>query len=108
MDLMFAAARLTSTDDVLDVACGPGIVACAVARHVRHVTGVDMTPRMIEEAAATADKHGVANVTWIVGTAVPLPFPDHSFSVVLTRYSFHHFADPGAALAEMFRVCRPG
>jgi SAM-dependent methyltransferase len=47
-------------------------------------------------------------VTWIVGTATPLPFPDASFSVVLTRYSFHHFPAPGEALAEMFRVCRPG
>ena len=108
LDLILSAAKVTRADDVVDVACGPGIVACAVARHVRHVTGVDMTPRMIEEAAATANRLGVENVTWIVGTATPLPLPDASFSVVMTRYSFHHFTNPAAALAEMFRVCRPG
>ena len=108
MDLILSAARLTRDDEVLDVACGPGLVACALAPLARRVTGVDMTPRMIEEAHATADRLAVSNVTWVVGTATPLPFPDTSFSVVLTRYSFHHFADPAAALAEMFRVCRPG
>src|SRR6476660_3381131 len=108
MDLILSAARLTRDDDVLDVACGPGLVACALAPLARHVTGVDMTPRMIEEAHTTAGRLAVGNVTWVVGTATPLPFSETSFSVVLTRYSFHHFADPAAALAEMFRVCRPG
>jgi SAM-dependent methyltransferase len=108
LDLIFAAARLTRADDVLDVACGPGILGCAAAPHVRHVTGIDMTARMIEEAAVTANRIEVNNVTWTVGTATLLPFPDASFSIVLTRYSFHHFDDPAAALAEMFRVCRSG
>ena len=108
LDLILAASRVTEPDNVLDVACGPGIVACAVASQARHVTGLDMTPRMIEEATATAERLGVKNVTWLVGTAAPLPLPDASYSVVMTRYSFHHFTDPARALAEMFRVCRPG
>jgi len=108
MDLIRMTARLSPSDDVLDVACGPGLVACALAAHARHVTGIDMTPRMIEEARATAARAGATNVTWEVGTASPLPYPDESFSVVVTRYSFHHFADPAAAFREMFRVCRTG
>ena len=39
-------------DSVLDVACGPGLVACALARVARHVTGIDLTPAMIEQAQA--------------------------------------------------------
>ena len=39
---------------------------------------------------------------------IPLPFPESSFSAVITRYSFHHFLEPQAVLAEMVRVCRPG
>jgi ubiquinone/menaquinone biosynthesis C-methylase UbiE len=108
LDLIFSSARLTKADDVLDVACGPGILGCAAAPFVRRVTGIDMTPRMIEEATATANRIEVDNVTWLVGSATLLPFPDASFSIVLTRYSFHHFDNPSAALAEMFRVCRPG
>lgn len=108
LDLIFSAARLTKADHVLDIACGPGILGCAAAPSVRRVTGIDMTPRMIEEATATAKRIEVRNVTWLVGTATRLPFPDASFSIVLTRYSFHHFDNPAAALAEMFRVCRCG
>jgi SAM-dependent methyltransferase len=39
---------------------------------------------------------------------VPLPFPDAAFSVVVTRYSFHHILDPKAVLDEMVRVCSLG
>ena len=35
-------------DDVLDVACGPGLVACALAARAKHVTGIDLTPAMID------------------------------------------------------------
>jgi len=108
LDLIFSSARLTKADRALDVACGPGILGCAAAPYVRHVTGIDMTPRMIEEATATANRIEVNNASWLVGTATRLPFREASFSIVLTRYSFHHFDNPAAALAEMFRVCRSG
>ena len=50
----------------------------------------------------------LTNLTWVVGDAVPLPFPVAAFSAVVTRYSFHHFLDPRAVLAGMVRVCAPG
>lgn len=106
--LIRSLARITQADTVLDVACGPGLVACAVAPFAQRVTGLDLTPEMIAEARRAQAAQGLTNVDWQVGTAVPLPFEEAAFSVVLTRYSLHHFADPGAALAEMFRVCRPG
>jgi SAM-dependent methyltransferase len=93
---------------VLDVACGPGLVACTLAAVARQVTGIDLTPAMIEQARARQREQGLTNLTWRVGDAVPLPWPDAAFSVVVTRYSFHHFLDPKAVLAEMVRVCRPG
>lgn len=43
-----------------------------------------------------------------IGNVLPLPFSDCAFSLVVTRYTFHHFLDPKAVLAEMVRVCRPG
>jgi ubiquinone/menaquinone biosynthesis C-methylase UbiE len=93
---------------VLDVACGPGLVACPLAQIARHVTGIDLTPAMIEQAQAKQQAAGLINLTWLVGDAVPLPLPNASCSVVVTRYSFHHFLNPMAVLAEMVRVCRPG
>lgn len=102
------AAAIGPDMQVLDVACGPGIVACAVAPSARHVTGIDLTPAMIAQARDRQRKGGLDNMTWQVGDAMRLPFEDGRFDVVLTRYSFHHIPDPAAALREMTRVCRPG
>jgi ubiquinone/menaquinone biosynthesis C-methylase UbiE len=98
----------TADDTVLDVACGPGLVACEFARCCRHVTGLDLTPAMIAQAEQRQADHGLTNLSWQVGDVQPLPYADDSFSLVITRYSFHHFLEPRAALAEMIRVCRPG
>jgi SAM-dependent methyltransferase len=106
--LLIDMAKIGPEDDVLDVACGPGLVACPLAEVARHVTGIDLTPAMIEQAQERQRSSGLTNLTWLVGDAVPLPFPNATFPVVVTRYSFHHFLDPKAVLAEMLRVCRPG
>jgi ubiquinone/menaquinone biosynthesis C-methylase UbiE len=105
--LLVALAEIGPEDRVLDVACGPGLVACALAKVAREVTGIDITPAMIEQAQARQKSQGLTNLTWLVGDATPLPFPNAAFSVVVTRFSFHHYLEPRAALAEMMRVCAP-
>ena len=95
-------------DMVLDVACGGGIVVCALAHIVRHATGIDLTPAMIERARALAAEQKLTNVSWKLGDVLPLPYADGSFSLVTSRFAFHHFLDPKAVLAEMKRVCAPG
>jgi SAM-dependent methyltransferase len=107
MARLLAAAAVDEASSVLDVACGPGIVACALATRAAHVTGADFTPAMIEQARARQARERLANVDWRVADATRLPFADESFDVVVTRYSFHHMPDPGRALAEMRRVCAP-
>jgi ubiquinone/menaquinone biosynthesis C-methylase UbiE len=106
--LLIDTAGIGPADELLDVACGPGLVGCEVAKVARHVTGIDLTPAMIEQARARALSLGLTNLTWIVGDAQPLTFPDNTFSRVVTRYSFHHFTDAGAVFGEMVRTCRPG
>ena len=96
------------SDTVLDVACGGGIVVCALARVVKHATGIDLTPAMLERARAYAAEQGLTNVSWKQGDVLPLPYPDGAFSLVTSRFAFHHFLDPAAVLAEMKRVCAPG
>ncbi len=95
-------------DTVLDVACGPGLVSCAFAEAAARVTGIDLTPAMIDLARERQWQSGAKNLEWRVGDATALPFPDGAFSLVVTRYSFHHLLDPLAAMREMARVCRPG
>lgn len=94
-------------DTVLDVACGPGLLACAFAKVTKHATGVDMTPAMLEQARKTQQEQGLKNVSWQPGDVYSLPFPDAQFSIVSSRFVFHHLQDPLAALKEMKRVCKP-
>jgi ubiquinone/menaquinone biosynthesis C-methylase UbiE len=99
----------TSPDDtVLDVACGPGLLACAFARVAKHATGVDMTPAMLEQARKVQQEQGLKNVNWQPGNVYSLPFPQAQFSIVSSRFAFHHLQDPLAALKEMKRACQPG
>jgi ubiquinone/menaquinone biosynthesis C-methylase UbiE len=107
MATTLAACVPDRAEQVLDVACGPGILACALADRASHVTGIDLTPAMIEQARIRQEAAALDNVSWHVGDATALPFEDASFDVVTTRYSFHHMPDPAAVLAEMKRVCRP-
>jgi len=95
-------------DTVLDVACGPGLIVVAFARVVKHATGIDLTPAMLERARKYATEQGVTNVTWQQGDVLPLPYPDGAFTIVSSRFAFHHFLDPLAVLEQMARVCRPG
>ncbi len=95
-------------DTVLDVACGPGLLVCAFARVVRHATGIDITPAMLDRARTLQQERGLTNVTWRQGDVLPLPWPDGSFTIVSARFAFHHFLDPRAVLAEMRRVCAAG
>jgi ubiquinone/menaquinone biosynthesis C-methylase UbiE len=95
-------------DTVLDVACGPGLLVCAFAKVVRHATGIDLTPAMLEQARELQRLQGLQNITWKQGDVLPLPFEDGAFSIVSARFAFHHFLDPLAVLKEMQRVCRVG
>jgi SAM-dependent methyltransferase len=106
--MIVEAARPGPDDTVLDVACGGGIVVCAFAPHVRRATGIDVTQAMLDEAQRLAQEKGLANVEWRQGDVNSLPFEDGGFTIVATRFSVHHFADPAAVLREMARVCAPG
>jgi ubiquinone/menaquinone biosynthesis C-methylase UbiE len=106
--IVLNASEVRSTDTVLDVACGPGLTSCKLAEVAKHVTGIDLTPAMIEQAQALQRVKGLTNLSWHIGDVKSLPFPGGTFSLVFTRYSFHHMDDPRAALDEMTRVAAPG
>jgi ubiquinone/menaquinone biosynthesis C-methylase UbiE len=106
--LIREAARVGPGSKVLDVACGPGLVALQLAETAGHVTGLDLTPAMLDKARELQRQRGLENLSWVPGRADVLPYPDASFDAVVTRFSFHHLMDPARALAEMVRVCRPG
>jgi SAM-dependent methyltransferase len=90
---------------VLDVACGPGVVALPAARAGAEVTGLDLTPRMLEHGRMWAARDGL-EIEWVEGDAEELPFEADSFDHVLSTFG-HMFAPRHEVTAsEMVRVCR--
>ncbi|HSI04941.1 MAG: class I SAM-dependent methyltransferase [Myxococcota bacterium] len=104
---LVAFARITSSQRVLDVGCGTGVVALAAARTGARITGLDLTPELIAHAKQNAAIAG-AEAEWLVGDAEALPFEDGSFDAVVSQFG-HMFAPrPDVALKEMLRVLKPG
>jgi len=92
---------------VLDVACGTGVVAVTAARLGARVTGLDLTPELLERARENAQIAGV-EIEWHQGDVEQLPFADGTYDMVLSQFG-HIFAPrPDVAIAEMLRVLKPG
>jgi SAM-dependent methyltransferase len=106
-DPLLESTRPQAQDRVLDVGCGSGQLAVALAPLVAHVTGIDLTPAMLDQARALQAKAGVANVEWKEGDSLRLPVVDGAFDLVISRSMFHHAANPLGTLAEMRRACSP-
>jgi ubiquinone/menaquinone biosynthesis C-methylase UbiE len=100
-------AKAQPTDLVLDVACGPGAFALALAPRVCFVRGVDLTPEMLRRARAFQAEKQISNVAFVRGDAEQLPFPEGAFDLVSCQCSFHHMPKPQLVLGEMIRVAKP-
>jgi ubiquinone/menaquinone biosynthesis C-methylase UbiE len=90
---------------VLDIGCGTGTLAIALARRSASAIGVDPAPRMVARARA---KRGAAPVSFLVASAESLPFADSSFDLATASLTVHHWRDAELGLAELARVLRPG
>lgn len=102
------AADFSGDELVVDMGSGAGHTALACARHAARVVGIDVTPEMVDMATSLAAQRTLENVEFRVGDVEHLPFEDASVDVVTSRVSAHHYANPDRALAEAFRVLRPG
>jgi ubiquinone/menaquinone biosynthesis C-methylase UbiE len=104
--LLLDAARLTSGERVLDVACGTGVVTRAAAERVGasgHVVGLDLNPGMIAVARSLPVPIG-ASIEWLEGSALDLRLEDARFDAVLCQQGLQFFPDKTVALREMHRV----
>jgi SAM-dependent methyltransferase len=101
------AAEIAAGDNVLDVACGTGNATIPAAKTGAEVTGLDLTPKLLEEAKEEASNAGV-EIEWIEGDAEQLPFEDQSFDAVISVYGAMFAPDHRAAAGEIARVLKPG
>src|SRR2546430_2631838 len=102
--------RLAPDARVLDVGCGPGTITADLAARVPggDVTGIDAAADVLAQARQEAERRGLDNVRFDTGDVYHLDFADGTFDVVHAHQVLQHLTDPGAALREMRRGCRPG
>ena len=103
--------RLEPGKRVLDIGSGAGmdsLIAALMVGLEGSVTGIDMTPEMIENARKGAAELGLSSVTFVEGEAETLPFDNSSFDVVISNGVIDLIPDKDAVFAEIFRVLTPG
>jgi SAM-dependent methyltransferase len=94
-------------DKVLDVACGTGNLAIPAARSGARVTGIDIAPNLLEQAAEWANDEGLA-ITFDEGNAEQMPYAGGSFDAVVTMFGAMFAPRADATAAELVRVVRSG
>jgi demethylmenaquinone methyltransferase/2-methoxy-6-polyprenyl-1,4-benzoquinol methylase len=92
----------------LDLCCGTGDIAFALAKKGLNVTGLDFSEPMLDVARNRSKKDPTANIQWVQGDAQKTPFPDDSFDIVTVGYGLRNLANVEAGLREMKRVAKPG
>ncbi|MCX8091103.1 MAG: ubiquinone/menaquinone biosynthesis methyltransferase [Verrucomicrobiae bacterium] len=109
-------AAVQPGERALDVCCGTGDLAFALAARQARVVGLDFNPTMLQSARRRAQRwaanrpggHAGPNPVFVLGDALSVPFSDATFDVVTVGYGLRNLTDWRAGLREMARVARPG
>ena len=107
----FSAGLPAKGESVLDVGCGTGVDALVAARRVGphgRVEGLEFSPDMLERARANAQDAGLANAAFRQGRAEQLPYADAGFDLFISNGVYNLVPDKPRALAEAWRVLKPG
>jgi ubiquinone/menaquinone biosynthesis C-methylase UbiE len=105
------AVTLQRTGQAVDLGSGPGYLVIEMARAASglHVTGIDLSDEMLDEAEKHALRTGMPDrIAFKKGDVAHIPFPDDSLDLVVSTLSLHHWGDPVGVLDEIARVLRPG
>ena len=104
---LFNQLQIKPTDNALDVCCGTGDLAIALAKRISagRVTGLDFNKEMLEIAK---EKTKIGNLFLVQGDAMALPFDDNSFDIVTIGFGLRNVPDADKALSEIYRVLKPG
>ncbi len=100
------AKEIREEDEVLECACGTGAISVYVARKCKHLTATDFSVKMLKQTVKKCAKYG--NVTVRKANIMELKCKDARFDKVVAGNCIHLLDDPHGALAELWRVCKPG
>jgi SAM-dependent methyltransferase len=104
-EVVVEEAEISGGETVIDVGCGTGNAALLAAEAGAQAIGIDPSERLIEVAAATAERRGL-DAEFVVGEAVPLPVGTAEADIVLSVFGVIFAPDPQAAAAEMSRAAK--
>lgn len=109
--LATAGATDVSRWHALDVACGPGTFARALATRVRFVVGFDLTPALLlraQKAVGEASAAAQSSSAFVCGDGNHMPFRDGAFDLAVCGFSIHHMLHAERVIRELARIVRPG
>lgn len=109
-DVLLEMANLKDGEDVLDVACGTGLVTFRAAKQIGSgkITGIDISEKMIQTAGQISQSINVSNVNFICMDAEDINLPESSFDAVICALGLLYVPDPLLSLNEMKKVLKPG
>jgi len=100
------ARQIQQDDEVLECACGTGLLTAVIAPKCRKLIATDFAPKMLKRAEKNCSQFG--NVTFQEANILSLNFPDESFDKIVAGNVIHLLDEPLKALGELNRVCKPG
>jgi ubiquinone/menaquinone biosynthesis C-methylase UbiE/predicted transcriptional regulator len=103
-----ALLRLMAPMTIADLGAGEGAFSLLLAQRARRVIAVDSSARMVAVAKAQAKRQGVKNLEYRLGDMEEIPIDDRAVDLVFFSQSLHHALHPERALAEAWRILKPG
>ncbi len=94
--------------EVADLGAGEGTFSQLLARRAKHVIAVDNSEKMVEYGADLARKHGIENLDYRQGDIEAVPIADQSIDLAFFSQALHHAQHPERAVAEAWRILKPG
>jgi ubiquinone/menaquinone biosynthesis C-methylase UbiE len=102
---------LVQRGQAVDLGCGPGHLIFKLAQQAPELrtTGIDLSEEVLDQAETYSAQLGFDDrVSFKLGSAQEIPFPDGSFDLVISTLSLHHWSQPVIVFDEIFRVLSPG
>jgi ArsR family transcriptional regulator len=99
---------LTPEIEIVDLGAGEGVLSQLLARRAKSVICVDNSKSMVKVGSELAREHGFENLSYLLGDIEEVPLPDASTDLALLSQALHHAGKPEKALAEAWRILRPG
>ncbi len=99
---------LSSEDYVLDIGCGTGTQCGDLANNVKHVTGIDISNKLLAIAERRKVEREIKNVEFVQTTVFDERFDSGSFDVVMAFYVLHFFEDIDEAFRRIYDILKPG